>query len=91
VTGEDRKIADVNQCKIITLLRVEVRRVVIVKEHFDDNAEEPANPRREHDCGAKPGKRLQASCPWLSGGGSPGKDQLGCPKRVSRMSQSEPA
>lgn len=46
-TGKRREIADIDQCKIVAVLRVEVRRIVILEEHLDADAEEPADFRHE--------------------------------------------
>jgi hypothetical protein len=42
---------------------MEVRRIVIVEEHLDDDAEEPADFRHGQARGATQGRRLPASCP----------------------------
>ena len=62
-TGEDGQVADIDQSKGAAVLRMEVRRVVIVEEHLDDDAEEPADLRHGLARGVAPGRRLPASCP----------------------------
>ena len=44
-TGEDGQVADIDQSKGVAVLRMEVRRVVIVEEHLDDDVEETADLR----------------------------------------------
>jgi len=61
--GEDGQVADIDQGKVTAVLRMEVRRIVIVEEHLDDNAEEPADFRHGQAPGATRGKRLPVSCP----------------------------
>lgn len=40
-TREDREPIDVNQDFVFAIKRMEMRRIVIVKKHLDDNSEEP--------------------------------------------------
>ena len=39
--------ANIDQRKVTAILRMKVRRVVVVEEHLDDDAEEPTDLRHE--------------------------------------------
>jgi len=61
--GEDGEVADIKQRKVAAVFRMEVRRIVIVEEHLDDDAEEPADLRHGRARAAGRERRLPASCP----------------------------
>ncbi len=63
VAGEDGQVANIDQRKIAAVLGMEVRRIVIVEEHLDDDAEEPADLRHGWVRAAGRGRGLPASCP----------------------------
>jgi len=64
-TGKDGQVANFDQSDVAAVLRMEMRWVVIVKEHLDDDAEEPADLRHTRTRDARRGKGLPVSCPWL--------------------------
>jgi hypothetical protein len=65
VAREDGQVANFDQSNVATLLRMEMRWIVIIKEHLDDDPKETADLRHRRSHGAGLGKRLPASCPLL--------------------------
>lgn len=64
-TREDGQVANFDQSNVATVLRMEMRWIVIIKEHLDDDAEETADLRPRQSHGAGRGKCPPAVCPLL--------------------------
>jgi len=61
--GEDGQVADIDQSKVAGVLGMEVRGIVIVEEHLDDDAKEAADLRHGRARAAGRDRGLPASCP----------------------------
>ena len=61
-TREGGQVTNFDESNIATLLRMEMGRVVIVKEHLDDDAEETADLRRRGTRSARREKRPLVAC-----------------------------
>jgi len=62
VAREGGQVADVDQSQVAAVLRMEMGRIVIIKEHLDDNAEETADLRYGRTRSARRGKRPLVAC-----------------------------
>jgi len=61
-TGEQLQGPDVDQRRAVSILRVEMRWVVVIKKHLDNNAEKVADFRHGLARVSIRGKCLEASC-----------------------------
>jgi hypothetical protein len=90
-TGENRQVPNLDQRNVATILSMEMRRVVIIKEHLDDNSEKAADLRYGPPRGARQGKPLPVSCQLPVNTRSRGRDQFDHLRQARRSSQPETA